>query len=73
LIVGGSGPEKTPTLAGRFADEYNHFVNRPDVIAPKVERMRETAAQADRNPDAIVVSVMGPAVVAENDSPTERR
>jgi alkanesulfonate monooxygenase len=67
LIVGGSGPEKTPALAGRFADEYNHFVNHPDVIAPKIERMRETAAQADRDPEAIVVSVMGPAAVAANE------
>ena len=72
LIVGGSGPEKTPTLAGRFADEYNHFVNRADVIAPKVERMREAAAKADRDPDAIVVSVMGPAVVAENERELDR-
>lgn len=68
LIVGGSGPEKTPALAGRFADEYNHFVNRADVIAPKVERMREEAAKAGRGPEAIIVSVMGPAVVAENES-----
>ena len=68
LIVGGSGPEKTPALAGRFADEYNHFVNRADVIAPKIRRMREAAAKADRDPEAIVVSVMGPAVVAQNES-----
>ena len=72
LIVGGSGPEKTPSLAGRFADEYNHFVNRPDVIGPKVERMRETATLADRDPDAIVVSVMGPAVVAANETELDR-
>lgn len=72
LIVGGSGPEKTPALAGRFADEYNHFVNRADVIAPKIERMRETAAKADRDRDAIVVSVMGPAVVAENEGELDR-
>jgi alkanesulfonate monooxygenase SsuD/methylene tetrahydromethanopterin reductase-like flavin-dependent oxidoreductase (luciferase family) len=72
LIVGGSGPDKTPTLAGRFADEYNHFVNRADVIGPKVERMRDAAAKADRDPDAIVVSVMGPAVVAENERELDR-
>jgi alkanesulfonate monooxygenase SsuD/methylene tetrahydromethanopterin reductase-like flavin-dependent oxidoreductase (luciferase family) len=67
LIVGGSGPERTPALAGRFADEYNHFVNRADVIAPKVERMREAAINSERDPAAIVVSVMGPAVVAETE------
>jgi alkanesulfonate monooxygenase SsuD/methylene tetrahydromethanopterin reductase-like flavin-dependent oxidoreductase (luciferase family) len=72
LIVGGSGPEKTPALAGRFADEYNHFVNRAEVIAPKVERMKEAAMKAGRDPAAIVVSVMGPAVIAANDADLER-
>ncbi|MGH8926119.1 MAG: LLM class flavin-dependent oxidoreductase, partial [Acidimicrobiia bacterium] len=72
LIVGGSGPEKTPALAGRFADEYNHFVNTAAVLAPKVERMREAAVKADRDPDRIVVSVMGPAVAAENEPELDR-
>ncbi|MGH8957489.1 MAG: LLM class flavin-dependent oxidoreductase [Acidimicrobiia bacterium] len=72
LIVGGSGPEKTPALAGRFADEYNHFVNRAEVIAPKVARMKAAATEAGRDPALIVVSVMGPAVVAEDESELDR-
>jgi alkanesulfonate monooxygenase SsuD/methylene tetrahydromethanopterin reductase-like flavin-dependent oxidoreductase (luciferase family) len=67
MIVGGSGPRKTPALAGRFADEYNHFVNTPEVLAPKVELMREEADKAGREADKIMVSVMGPAVVADDE------
>lgn len=68
LIVGGSGPEKTPVLAGRFADEYNLFVNTPEVLAPKIERMREAAAEAGRDPDTLLVSVMGQAALASDDA-----
>ena len=64
LLVGGSGPEKTPTLAGRFADEYNHSAIAPDKLAAKIEVMKEAAREAGRNPDEITVSVMGPAMLA---------
>ena len=62
LIVGGSGARRTPTLAGRFAAEYDHFVAPPDTIAPKVVVMRDAAERAGRDPDDITVSVMGPVV-----------
>ena len=64
LVVGGSGPEKTPTLAGRFADEYNHGSIAPRALAVKIEVMKEAARAADRNPDDITVSVMGPSMLA---------
>ena len=66
LLVGGSGSEKTPTLAGRLADEYNHFSIAPAELAPKIEVMREAAVAASRNPDDITVSIMGPALLAPN-------
>ena len=67
LLVGGSGSEKTPTLAGRFADEYNHFTTAPEKLAPKIEVMRDAARAAGRNPDDITVSIMGPALLAANE------
>ena len=67
LIVGGSGPEKTPALAGRYADEYNQFALSPAELAPKVERMRTAAEAAGRDPDQLVVSLMGPAVLAQTE------
>ncbi len=60
IVIGGSGARRTPSLAGRFADEYNHFVAPPQTIAPKIAVMREAAERAGRDPDEITVSVMGP-------------
>jgi len=66
LIVGGTGRHKTPVLAGTHADEYNHFVARADEIAPKVGRLKAAARGARRDPDSIVVSVMGPVLTGRN-------
>ena len=67
LLVGGSGPEKTPTLAGRFADEYNHTAVAPEKLAVKIEVMKEAAREAGRNSDEVTVSLMGPAMLASSD------
>ncbi len=60
IIIGGSGPKRTPELAGRYADEYNVFVSDPVSIAARVEVVRRSAESAGRDPDAIRISVMGP-------------
>ncbi len=73
LIVGGTGPEKTPYLAGKYADEYNHFVNSVEVIAPKLEKVKEAALSSGRDPDGITFSVMGPAVLAAGQSALDRQ
>lgn len=67
-IIGGSGPVKTPTLAGRHADEYNHFTTSAETLAPKIEVMRSSAEAAGRDPDAITVSVMGPALAGSDEA-----
>ncbi len=48
LIIGGSGPTRTPNLAGRFADEYNHFAGEPAVFTEKLEVVRQAATKAGR-------------------------
>ena len=67
IIVGGGGMKRTPTLAGRFADEYNMFANQADIIEQRLEVMRQAAAAADRNPDDIKLSVASPAIVADSE------
>lgn len=57
LVIGGSGPKRTPRLAGTRADEYNFFICGPDEARAKVSVMREAAG--DRPVEA---TVMGPAV-----------
>lgn len=68
IIVGGSGPVKTPRLAGIYADEYNHFVSTLDELSPKLERVRRAAQSAGRDPDSIKVSMSGPVVVAPDEA-----
>ncbi len=68
IIVGGSGMNKTPTFAGRFADEYNMFVTDADTLDRRLEVMRRAAVEAGRDPDAIKISFAGPAIVAETEA-----
>jgi alkanesulfonate monooxygenase SsuD/methylene tetrahydromethanopterin reductase-like flavin-dependent oxidoreductase (luciferase family) len=68
LMVGGGGPRRTPTLAGRYADEFNHGLAPADEIAPKIATMRAAAEEAGRNPEAITVSVMGPVITGADPS-----
>ncbi|MGA7270733.1 MAG: LLM class flavin-dependent oxidoreductase [Acidimicrobiia bacterium] len=68
LIVGGQGKKRTPSLAGRHADEYNHFMAPAAEIAPKIALMRETAAGRE-----VTVSVMGAPLVGRTDSEYRER
>ncbi len=68
LIVGGSGKQRTPSLAGRHADEYNHFLASAAVIAPKIAVMREAAEGRE-----VTVSVMGAPLVGRTDGEYRER
>ncbi len=50
LMVGGGGPRRTPSLAGRYADEFNHGLAPADEIGPKIATMRAAAEEAGRDP-----------------------
>jgi alkanesulfonate monooxygenase SsuD/methylene tetrahydromethanopterin reductase-like flavin-dependent oxidoreductase (luciferase family) len=73
IVIGGSGAARTPTLAGRKADEYNHFIDRPEVIAPKIEVMRRAAEAAGRDPRSVEVTVMGPVLAGRDEEEYARR
>ncbi len=68
IVIGGSGNRKTPTLAGRFADEYNMFVTDTETIAQRLKVMRKSATSTGRNPDEILISVAGPGFVYEDEA-----
>ncbi len=63
LVLGGSGPRRTPTLAGHRADEYNFFFCPPGEAKSKIDVMREAAGDRD-----VEATVMGSALVARTDS-----
>jgi alkanesulfonate monooxygenase SsuD/methylene tetrahydromethanopterin reductase-like flavin-dependent oxidoreductase (luciferase family) len=68
LVIGGSGPRRTPTLAGNRADEYNFFICPPGEARSKIEVMREAAG--DRQVEA---TVMGGALVGRTDAVFQER
>ena len=68
LVVGGMGAVKTPRLAGRYADEYNVYPAPIAEFRARIDRMRRAAADAGRDPDAILLSSSGQVVTA----PTRR-
>jgi alkanesulfonate monooxygenase SsuD/methylene tetrahydromethanopterin reductase-like flavin-dependent oxidoreductase (luciferase family) len=63
LIIGGSGEKRTPTLAGRRADEYNFFICPPEEAKAKIEVMRDAAQGRE-----VEATAMGSALVGRTDS-----
>lgn len=63
IVIGGSGPRKTPRLAGKYAHEYNSFLTDRESFDIRRQAMRSAATEAGRNPDDILISFSGPALV----------
>ncbi len=57
IVIGGSGMKRTPTLAGRYADEYNMFVTGKETLDARLAVMRTAADTAGRDADAIKISM----------------
>lgn len=71
IIVGGSGERRTPRLAGSYADEFNMGIRPPDAMRLRIDRAREAAANAGRDPEALRISVMTGAIVGSTESSFE--
>jgi alkanesulfonate monooxygenase SsuD/methylene tetrahydromethanopterin reductase-like flavin-dependent oxidoreductase (luciferase family) len=68
IIIGGTGMKKTPSVAGRFADEYNMFACDAETLAARVAVMTKTATALDRDPTDIKVSVTTSILVGEDEA-----
>jgi len=68
IIVGGTGPTRTPRLAGTYADEYNVSFLPPNEVARRVAAARRAATAAGRDPDDLVISVLGPAITGTDEA-----
>lgn len=68
LVVGGTGVVKTPRLAGAYGDELNAYPAAADAYLTKVELAREAAANAGRNPEALLISSSGQIVAADTEA-----
>ncbi len=68
IIIGGSGPRRTPALAALHADEYNFFVCPPPEAHAKITTMREAAGGK-----TVAATMMGPVTVAGSDGELAER
>jgi F420-dependent oxidoreductase-like protein len=56
VLVGGVGPRRTPTLAARFADEFNVPFSSLDVTRRQFDRVRDACRAAGREPSSMTLS-----------------
>lgn len=68
LVVGGVGDIKTPRLAGLFADEFNVYPGTEFRVRSRITRARQTAEEAGRDPDAILLSSSGAVLTAPSEA-----
>ena len=60
--------KKTPSIAARFADEYNMFACDAESLAARLEVVRETATEVDRDPAEVKVSITTSAIVGADEA-----
>lgn len=73
VIVGGSGPRRTPALAARYAREYNVMNASPDRASELFERVRAACEERGRDPRNMVYSVMATVCVGADEAELTRR
>ncbi|WP_024286555.1 LLM class F420-dependent oxidoreductase [Cellulomonas sp. KRMCY2] len=73
VIVGGSGPRRTPALAARFAGEYNASFPPLAEIGPRFARVRAACEEIGRPADDLVYSVALVMCVGADDAEVARR
>ncbi|WP_127819247.1 LLM class F420-dependent oxidoreductase [Microbacterium sp. CPCC 204701] len=73
VIVGGTGPKRTPELAARFASEFNIGFQPEHVIAEKFAGVRAACERIGRDPESIRLSVALPTLAGASASELDRR
>ncbi|WP_128374843.1 LLM class F420-dependent oxidoreductase [Streptomyces cavernae] len=73
VLIGGSGAQRTPRLAARYADEFNMPFGSIEESERQFGRVRAAAEQAGRKADELVYSNALVACVGKNDAEVARR
>ena len=73
IIVGGSGPTRTPTIAARFADEYNAGFATIAPLPERIARVRAACEAIGRDASSIVMSIAGTTATGATAAEQERR
>jgi alkanesulfonate monooxygenase SsuD/methylene tetrahydromethanopterin reductase-like flavin-dependent oxidoreductase (luciferase family) len=72
LLIGGGGRNKTPQLAGAYADEFNIYACPPAEYTARMELAKTSAIEAGRDPEAMFFSTACPAIAAKAETDYRR-
>ena len=73
IIVGGSGRRRTPSLAARYAAEFNVPFAPPEEVSRLFSQVDEVCEKHGRRPDTLVHSVALTVAVGPDDATVRRR
>jgi F420-dependent oxidoreductase-like protein len=73
VIVGGHGPRRTPTLAAKYADEFNIAFSPADEVAAQFGRVRDACTAAGRDPSALVYTAAQTVCCGKDEATVARR
>lgn len=71
IVIGGAGPKRTPSLAARFADEFNSGFT--EGIEERFANFRRVCAEVGRDPGTVELSTTLPVCCGATPAETERR
>jgi F420-dependent oxidoreductase-like protein len=73
VVIGGSGPKRTPRLAAAYADEYNAAFDSLDGTQAAFDRVRVAVEAAGRTPASMIYSVAQVVCCGRDEAELKRR
>ncbi len=73
IIIGGSGPRRTPRLAARFANEFNVPFAPLNIVEDRIRAVREACERIERDPSELVLSAAMVVCVGADEAEFVRR
>jgi F420-dependent oxidoreductase-like protein len=71
IVIGGTGPRRTPLAAARYADEFNS--GGGSGTAERIARVRQVCEEIGRDPDTLRMSVTTQVICGTTRAEAERR
>ena len=63
IIIGGGGKVKTPTLAGKYSDEFNIYAGPKEILENSISLFKSVASDNNRDIDNLEITTACPPVV----------
>ncbi|WP_395105880.1 LLM class F420-dependent oxidoreductase [Actinomadura sp. SCN-SB] len=73
ILIGGSGPKRTPALAARYADEFNTALGDDDAVRERHERFSRACEAIGRDPAEARRSSVVPVACGTTEDEVDRR